>query len=106
MTENLSPAVSDTYTRPHRRRFSMAKVIYDPILDSFSGKIGNFVYYKNRSARCVRRYVIPRNPRTLSQQRRRVRFADAVHLWQQLPYSIIIPYRQENMVIRIPASFI
>ena len=64
----------------------MAKVIYDPILDSFSGKIGNFVYYKNRSARCVRRYVIPRNPRTLPQQRRRVRFADAVHLWQQLPF--------------------
>ena len=62
----------------------MAKVIYDPIFDSFSGKIGHFVYYKNRSARCVRRYVIPQNPRTLPQQRRRCRFADAVHLWQDL----------------------
>ena len=63
----------------------MALVSYDPALDSFSGHLGNLVYYRNRSLRCVRSYVIPRNPRTARQQKRRMLFADAVHLWQNLP---------------------
>lgn len=65
----------------------MALVTYDPAIDSFEGKAGNFVYYRNRSAKCVRRYVVPRNPRTVRQQQGRMNFAGAVHIWQMLePY--------------------
>ena len=65
----------------------MAIVHYDPSIDFFSNKLGNFVYYRNRSTPCVRRWVMPRNPRTELQQHGRRCFADAVRLWQGLePY--------------------
>ena len=67
----------------------MALVTYDPSIDTFEGKVGSFVYYRNRSLKCVRRYVVPRNPRTECQQKGRMSFADAVHLWQNLE-----PYRK------------
>ena len=65
----------------------MAIVHYDPSIDFFSNKLGTFVYYRNRSTPCVRRWVMPRNPRTELQQHGRRCFADAVRLWQGLePY--------------------
>lgn len=65
----------------------MALVSYDPAVDTFAGKLGGFVFYKTRSARCVRVHVVPRNPRTGLQQQGRRCFAEAVRLWQDLePY--------------------
>ena len=67
----------------------MAVVHYDPSIEGFTNRLGNLVYYRNRETKCVRRWVMPRNPRTELQQRGRRSFADAVKLWQNLE-----PYRK------------
>lgn len=67
----------------------MAKVMLHPAFHGFSGRIGNLVFYTNLGCHCVRRYVIPQNPRTDMQQYNRTLFADAVTQWQNLP-----PYKR------------
>lgn len=65
----------------------MALVVYDPAVETISGKLGNFVYYRRRSTACVRVHVAPGNPRTPLQQHGRRSFAEAIRLWQALePY--------------------
>ena len=79
----------------------MAVVHYDPAIDSFSNRLGNFVYYTSRSTRCVRRYVVPRNPRTEKQQAGRACFADAVRQWQELASYKKVQWNGKAMVRRI-----
>lgn len=62
----------------------MAKIEFDSMIKSLSGRVGNFVFYMNNGNAYARRYVVPRNPDTPDQHKRRTRFADAVHAWQKL----------------------
>ena len=60
-------------------------VVLNPVFHSFSGRLGNLVYYHYRRTQYARRYVIPSNPDTAAQRDRRELFASAVELWQKLP---------------------
>ena len=60
-------------------------VILNPVLQSFSGRLGNLVFYQSCGKQLARRYVIPRNPDTMAQRARRERFSAAVSQWQNLP---------------------
>ena len=63
----------------------MALVHCNPVIEGFSKKSGNLVFFISRGKCFVRRHVIPRNPRTERQQFGRAAFAEAVRLWQELP---------------------
>lgn len=56
-----------------------------PMFVEVSGKCGNFVFFMNRGKKCVRRHVVPRDPRTGAQIARRKVFASVVSQWQALP---------------------
>ena len=62
----------------------MAYVILNPILKSISGRIGSVVFFHYNDRQYMRRYVVPRNPNTTEQTKRRKTFADAVNTWQTL----------------------
>jgi hypothetical protein len=62
----------------------MAKVALASILESVHGRIGNIIFYNVKGNQYARSYTIPYNPRTEKQQKNRIRFADAVKLWQHL----------------------
>lgn len=63
----------------------MAKVTFDPLIESVNGRLGNVVYCRLRGNFYIRAHCIPRNPRTASQQKNRSAFAEAVKLWRELP---------------------
>ena len=63
----------------------MALVHCNPVIEGFSKKSGNLVFFISRGKCFVRRHVIPRNPRTERQQFGRAAFAEAVRRWQELP---------------------
>jgi hypothetical protein len=52
---------------------------------SLSGCVGTLVFYMNQGQAYARSYVVPRNPDTSAQRKRRALFADAVRAWQSLP---------------------
>ncbi|PKL16225.1 MAG: hypothetical protein CVV49_17340 [Spirochaetae bacterium HGW-Spirochaetae-5] len=62
----------------------MAKVKPASFINSIHGRIGNIIFYNVNGSQYARSYTIPANPRTEEQQNNRMRFADAVKLWQQL----------------------
>jgi hypothetical protein len=63
----------------------MARIQFDPMIKSLSGRVGSLVFYMNRGQAYARSYVIPRNPDTPAQRKRRALFADAVRAWQTIP---------------------
>lgn len=56
-----------------------------PMFMSISGKCGNFVFYMYNNKKCVRRHVVPRDPKTHAQIANRAVFASVVRQWQSLP---------------------
>ena len=62
----------------------MAYVLLNPILKSISGRIGQVVFFCYNDRQYMRRYVVPHNPHTPEQTKRRKTFADAVAAWQTL----------------------
>jgi hypothetical protein len=65
----------------------MAIAIVHPMLRSISGRIGSLVFYSYNGTQYVRQYVVPRNPDTSAQRRRRELFAEAVSRWQSISES-------------------
>jgi hypothetical protein len=55
------------------------------MIRSLSGRVGSLVFYMNNGQAYARSYVIPRNPDTPAQRKRRALFADAVRAWQTIP---------------------
>ena len=62
----------------------MADVIINPALKSIRKRIGNNVFYKRGGKQFARIHVIPKNPDTAAQKKRRGTFSDAVSAWQSL----------------------
>lgn len=62
----------------------MATITLQPIISSISGRLGNLVFFSRYGKQYVRSYVIPGNPKSISQQRNRSSFANAVKSWQSL----------------------
>ena len=62
----------------------MATAVLNPLFISISGRIGSIVFYRRKKTQCIRTYVVPRNPDTISQRNARRSFADAVKSWQAL----------------------
>lgn len=62
----------------------MAKVKLPSYLISIDGRIGDMVYYRAGKTICARRYVVPENPRSASQQSQRSLFAAAMAAWKLL----------------------
>lgn len=50
------------------------------------GKNGNYIHYYVKGYHYVRSYSIPRNPRSMAQQKNRSTFAEAVKSWQELSH--------------------
>jgi hypothetical protein len=48
-----------------------------------SGRLGGYVYYTFHGRQCWRRYVVPKDPRTLPQLRSRAAFGAASKAWSQ-----------------------
>jgi len=48
-----------------------------------SGRCGAFVYYMRNGKQCWHRYCVPKDPRTLAQQRSRARFGAASKTWSE-----------------------
>jgi hypothetical protein len=63
----------------------MARVYPNSMITALSGRDGCLVYYMIRRNIYARRYVVPRNPDTPAQRKRRTLFAEAVRAWQSLP---------------------
>lgn len=59
----------------------MAKIILKPHIKSIHGMAGGMVFYNVAGVQLVRRYSIPRNPRTEIQQANRSAFALAIQCW-------------------------
>jgi hypothetical protein len=55
------------------------------MIKSLSGRVGSLVFYMNHGQAYARSYVIPRNPDSPSQRKRRCLFAAAVRAWQHIP---------------------
>jgi hypothetical protein len=65
----------------------MAIAIVHPMLRGISGRIGSLVFYSYNGTQYVRQYVVPHNPDTSAQRRRRELFAEAVSRWQSISES-------------------
>jgi hypothetical protein len=48
-----------------------------------SGRLGGYVYYTFHGRQCWRRYVVPKDPRTLPQLRSRAVFGATSHAWSE-----------------------
>lgn len=62
----------------------MAKVTLNPTFESFSGGIGNIVFYRRFKKMYARVYVTPHNPDTEKQRANRTLFRDAMNEWKSL----------------------
>lgn len=62
----------------------MAKVTLNPAFESFSGGIGNIVFYRKWNKMYARLYVTPDNPDTEKQRANRTLFRDAMNEWKLL----------------------
>jgi hypothetical protein len=63
----------------------MAKIKFRAPVKSVHGRLGNVIYYNVKGHQYARIYTIPRNPRTVKQQKNRVDFGETVKHWQELP---------------------
>jgi len=62
----------------------MAKIEYDSFINNIHGRMGDAVHYNFRTRKCMRIYVVPRNPGTELQQKNRALFAEAMASWKTL----------------------
>lgn len=62
----------------------MADVIINPVFKSIRKRIGNIVFYERGGKQFARIHVIPKNPDTAAQRKRRRTFSDSVSAWQSL----------------------
>lgn len=63
-------------------------VLSHPMFEAVSGKCGEWVFFMSaNNKKCVRRHVIPRDPRSSAQIARRQCFKVVVREWQSLPDS-------------------
>ncbi len=62
----------------------MAKIEYDSFINNIHGRVGDAVHYSFRTRKCMRIYVVPRNPGTEPQQKNRGLFAEAMASWKTL----------------------
>ena len=62
----------------------MARISLDPLFRNVSGRVGSLVFYAYGDRQYARRYVVPINPNTPAQKKRRGRFAEAILAWQNL----------------------
>ena len=62
----------------------MARVELNPRFEEISGRMKDVVLYTSYNRTLMRRYVVPRNPDTVTQRLRRELFAGGVALWQSL----------------------
>ncbi len=62
----------------------MANTIINPVFKSLRKKIGNIVFYVRDGKQFARIHVIPKNPDTPAQRKRRITFSDSVSAWQSL----------------------
>ena len=80
----------------------MAKVTLNPAFESFSGNIGNIVFYERYKNMYARVYVTPRNPDTEKQRANRNLFRDAMNEWKFL--STEEKYRYNKRARRLPMT--
>jgi len=62
----------------------MAKIEYDSFINNMNGRLGDAIHYSFRTRKCIRVYVVPRNPGTELQQKNRALFAEAMASWKTL----------------------
>jgi hypothetical protein len=65
----------------------MAKIYFDPLIRTVSGRVGSLVFYAYGNKQYARRYVVPVNTGTPAQKKGRTLFAEAVFAWQNLSFS-------------------
>ncbi|TAL39768.1 MAG: hypothetical protein EPN93_00555 [Spirochaetes bacterium] len=63
----------------------MALISLNIAFNEFTGSLDGMVYYSRKGRQCVRRHVVPANPRTAAQQAGRSAFTERVHAWKSLP---------------------
>ncbi|MCP4147536.1 MAG: hypothetical protein GY757_07280 [bacterium] len=80
----------------------MARVYTNPLIDSFSGKMGNLVFYRRGNAVYCRKWVKPRDPKSPAQLARRGSFALCVFSWQQLDNKTRKTWRKYGRSKNIP----
>lgn len=80
----------------------MAKVTLNPAFESFSGSIGNIVFYSKWKKMYARIYVTPHNPDTEKQRANRSLFRDAMNEWKLL--SPEEKYRYNKRARRLPMT--
>jgi hypothetical protein len=80
----------------------MAKVTLNPAFESFSGSIGNIVFYERFKKMYARVYVTPHNPDTEKQRANRTLFRDAMNGWKLL--STEEKYRYKKRTRRLPMT--
>ena len=66
----------------------MGRVNFDPIVQNFSKRVGNFVYTSWKGLGVIRRYSKPSASQSPKQIEVRVAFSDASNLWNSLPQKI------------------
>ena len=80
----------------------MAKVTLNPAFESFSGHIGNIVFYERFKKMNARVYVNPHNPDTEKQRANRNLFRDAMNEWKLL--STEEKHRYNKRARRLPMT--
>lgn len=80
----------------------MAKVTLNPTFESFSGNIGNIVFYSKWNKMYARIYATPHNPDTEKQRANRTLFRDAMNEWKLL--SPEAKYRYNKKARRLPMT--
>mgnify|MGYP000861583973 FL=1 len=80
----------------------MAKVTLNPTFESFSGHIGNIVYYERFKKMYARVYVNPHNPDTEKQRANRNLFRNAMNEWKLL--STEEKHRYNKRARRLPMT--
>jgi|GEM_PF-3501943 len=80
----------------------MAKVTLNPAFESFSGHIGNIVFYERFKKMYARVYAVPHNPDTGKQRANRNLFRDAMTEWKLL--STEEKHRYNKRARRLPMT--
>jgi len=80
----------------------MAKVTLNPAFESFSGHIGNIIFYERYKNMYARVYVTPRNPDTEKQRANRNLFRDAMNEWKHFSHEE--KYRYTKRSRRLPMT--
>jgi len=86
----------------YKEKLKMAKVTLNPTFESFSGNIGNIVFYERFKKMYARVYAAPHNPDTEKQRANRSMFRDAMNEWKLL--SPEEKYRYNKKARRLPMT--